>query len=69
MRLVVGSGTKQGGGSGTGTGTGTTGGFVGEEGPLVKDDGTWDPANGWYWSFWHRIDDCLGTDFCGIKDD
>ncbi len=69
VRLVVGSGTKQGGGSGTGTGTGTTGGFVGEEGPLVKDDGTWDPANGWYWSFWHRIDDCLGTDFCGIKDD
>ncbi|KAH0846841.1 hypothetical protein FOPE_11726 [Fonsecaea pedrosoi] len=39
------------------------------EGPLVKDDGSWDPANGWYWSFWHGVDRWFGTDFCGLKDD
>ncbi|KIW26699.1 uncharacterized protein PV07_06510 [Cladophialophora immunda] len=39
------------------------------EGPLLKDDGSWDPANGWYWSFWHGVDRWFGTDFCGLKDD
>jgi hypothetical protein len=39
------------------------------EGPLLKEDGAWDPANGWYWSFWYSIDSWLGTDFCGLKDD
>ncbi|KIW71474.1 hypothetical protein PV04_03634 [Phialophora macrospora] len=39
------------------------------EGPLLKDDGTWDPGNGWYWSFWHGVDGWFGTDFCGLKDD
>jgi hypothetical protein len=40
------------------------------EGPIVKDDGTWDDkANGWYWSIWHTIDVVVGTDFCGLKDD
>ncbi|EHY57386.1 hypothetical protein HRR83_002870 [Exophiala dermatitidis] len=39
------------------------------EGPLLKDDGSWDPANGWYWTFWHSVDNWLGTDFCGLKDD
>lgn len=50
---------------------GTTGGSDGiiGEGPLLKEDGSWDPANGWYWSFWHGVDDWLGTDFCGLKDD
>lgn len=47
---------------------GTTGDMIGE-GPLLKEDGTWDPINGWYWSFWHNIDFWLGTDFCGLKDD
>ncbi|KIW17375.1 hypothetical protein PV08_04569 [Exophiala spinifera] len=47
----------------------TAGTLLGVEGPLIREDGSWDPANGWYWSFWRRIDDCFGTDMCGIKDD
>lgn len=43
-------------------------GIIGEE-PLLKDDGTWDANNGWYWTFWHSVDQWLGTDFCGLKDD
>ena len=39
------------------------------EGPVLKDDGTWDPGNGWYWRFWHGVDGWFGTDFCGLKDD
>jgi hypothetical protein len=40
------------------------------EGPIVKDDGTWDEKqNGWYWRFWHGVDQWVGTDFCGLKDD
>ena len=40
------------------------------DGPMVKDDGTWDEeGNGWYWGFWHNVDGWLGTDFCGLKDD
>ncbi|KAJ9612027.1 hypothetical protein H2200_003622 [Cladophialophora chaetospira] len=39
------------------------------EGPLLKDDGSWDPANGWYWRFWGGVDSWFGTDFCGLKDD
>ena len=39
------------------------------EGPLVRDDGSWDPGNGWYWTFWHGVDGWFGTDFCGLKDD
>lgn len=39
------------------------------EGPTLKEDGSWDERNGWYWSFWHNLDSWLGTDFCGIKDD
>lgn len=50
-------------------GSQTTGVLVGVEGPLIKEDGSWDPANGWYWSFWRRVDDCFGTDMCGMKDD
>ena len=40
-----------------------------EEGPALKEDGSWDENNGWYWSFWHAIDSSIGTDFCGLKDD
>ncbi|EXJ86413.1 hypothetical protein A1O3_03364 [Capronia epimyces CBS 606.96] len=47
---------------------GATGDIIGE-GPLLKEDGTWDPVNGWYWTFWHSVDGWLGTDFCGLKDD
>lgn len=39
------------------------------EGPAMKEDGTWDERNGWYWSFWYSIDRIFGTDLCGIKDD
>lgn len=48
---------------------GTTGndGIIGE-GPLLLENGSWDPANGLYWSFWHWVDERLGTDLCGLKD-
>jgi len=39
------------------------------EGPTLKEDGSWDDTNGWYWSFWHFVDGWIGTDFCGMKDD
>ncbi|KIX10301.1 uncharacterized protein Z518_01383 [Rhinocladiella mackenziei CBS 650.93] len=58
--FIGGGNNKQGGG--------TTGDIIGE-GPLLKEDGSWDPANGWYWSLWHSLDYWLGTDFCGLKDD
>lgn len=45
------------------------GGMIGE-GPVLKEDGTWDDAaNGWYWGFWHKIDTLLGSDYCGLKED
>ena len=47
---------------------GAPGDFI-SDGPKLKDDETWDPANSWYWSFWHRIDRWGGTDFCGLKED
>ena len=47
---------------------GAPGDFI-SDGPTLKDDGTWDPANSWYWSFWHTVDQWLGTDLCGLKDD
>lgn len=47
---------------------GASGDIIGE-GPLLREDGTWDPANGWYWSFWYSIDRWIGTDFCGLSDD
>lgn len=51
------------------SGKGTPGETI-SEGPVIKDDGTWDEnTNGWYWSFWHGVDYWLGTDFCGLKDD
>lgn len=45
------------------------GGLIGE-GPVLKEDGSWDDAaNGWYWGFWHKIDVLLGSDYCGLKED
>lgn len=45
------------------------GGLIGE-GPVLKEDGTWDnSSNGWYWSFWHWVDGTCGSDFCGLKED
>ncbi|KAK5065300.1 hypothetical protein LTR84_001138 [Exophiala bonariae] len=52
---------------GANKGTAGNAGIIGE-GPLLKEDGSWDPANGWYWSFWHNVDYFLKTDFCGLKD-
>lgn len=44
-------------------------GLIGE-GPVVKEDGSWDEsANGWYWGFWWRVDKLFGSDFCGMKED
>jgi hypothetical protein len=44
-------------------------GIIGD-GPIVKEDGTWDEQkNGFYWNFWRLIDKVVGSDFCGLKDD
>lgn len=40
------------------------------DGPVLKDDGSWDAEkNGWYWSFWRGVDSWCGTDFCGLKEE
>ena len=40
------------------------------DGPRLREDGTWDAANNsMYWELMHTLDQCLGTDFCGLKDD
>jgi hypothetical protein len=45
-------------------------GKVIDDGPVLKEDGSWDEKNnGWYWGFWHGIDMLLGTDFCGVKEE
>ena len=44
-------------------------GLIGD-GPVLKDDGSWDgPANGWYWTLFYRVDSLFGSDFCGLKED
>ena len=50
-------------------GKGTGGDLLIGEGPALKEDGSWDESNGWYWGFWHMIDGWMGTDFCGLKED
>ena len=49
-------------------GTKGKGDMIGD-GPVLREDGTWDPSNGLYWSFWYGVDSWLGTDFCGLKED
>ena len=40
------------------------------DGPILKEDGTWDAnKNGVYYTFMHNIDLLLGTDLCGIGDE
>ena len=40
------------------------------DGPILKEDGTWDAnKNGLYYTFMHNIDSLLGTDLCGIRDE
>lgn len=35
-----------------------------------KEDGTFDYENASaYWKFWHMVDSCFGTDFCGVRGD
>ena len=42
------------------------GGIIGS-GPVLREDGSFDEdKSGWYWAFWYRVDNALGTDFCGI---
>ena len=45
-------------------------GSVISDGPVLKDDGSWDEEkNGWYWGFWRGVDNWCGTDICGMKDE
>lgn len=45
-------------------------GSVISDGPVLKDDGSWDEdKNGWYWGFWRGVDNMCGTDICGMKDE
>ncbi|KAF2262397.1 hypothetical protein CC78DRAFT_534888 [Lojkania enalia] len=47
---------------------GTGHGFIGDQVPR-KEDGTFDSVNASaYWRFWHSIDSCFGTDYCGLRD-
>ena len=51
------------------SGGGGTGEIIGN-GPVLKEDGSWDEEkNGVYWRFWHAVDEMLGTDFCGLRDE
>lgn len=46
-----------------------TGDIVGD-GPQLKEDGTFDhDKSGVYWRFWWMLDQLLGTDMCGLKED
>jgi hypothetical protein len=47
---------------------GKGGDFI-SDGPLVKEDGSWDEKNSWYWGFWWWVDWAVGSDFCGLKED
>lgn len=55
-------------GGGT-AGTTEASGIIGD-GPVVKEDGSWDEQrNGFYWTFWRAVDWCVGSDFCGLRDE
>jgi hypothetical protein len=44
-------------------------GIIGD-GPVVKEDGSWDEQrNGFYWTFWRGVDWVVGSDFCGLRDE
>ncbi|KAF7715345.1 Uncharacterized protein PECH_001409 [Penicillium ucsense] len=46
-----------------------TGDIVGD-GPQLKEDGTFDHnKSAAYWRFWWMLDQLLGTDMCGLKED
>lgn len=40
------------------------------EGPVLTEEGKWDDEkNGWYWRFWWQVDQAMGTDLCGLRED
>jgi hypothetical protein len=46
-----------------------TGDIVGD-GPQLKEDGTFDhDKSGAYWRFWWMLDQLLGTDVCGLREE
>lgn len=46
-----------------------TGDIVGD-GPQLKEDGTFDhDKSGVYWRFWWMLDQLLGTDVCGLREE
>ncbi|KAJ5166208.1 uncharacterized protein N7482_004989 [Penicillium canariense] len=46
-----------------------TGDIVGD-GPQLKEDGSFDhDKSGVYWRFWFMVDQVLGTDVCGLKEE
>jgi hypothetical protein len=46
-----------------------TGDIVGD-GPQFREDGTFDhQKSNLYWRFWYMIDQILGTDICGLKEE
>jgi hypothetical protein len=46
-----------------------TGDIVGD-GPLLREDGTFDYDNSnIYWRFWYTVDLLIGTDMCGLKEE
>lgn len=53
----------------TGAKTSTSPDWIGD-GPVLTEDGKWDhKTNGWYWRFWWKIDQVVGTDFCGLREE
>lgn len=46
-----------------------TGDIVGD-GPQLMEDGTFDhEKSNTYWKFWYMLDQCLGTDLCGLNEE
>ncbi|KAK2746506.1 hypothetical protein FQN57_003132 [Myotisia sp. PD_48] len=46
-----------------------TGDIVGD-GPVLREDGSFDDEkSNLYWRFWYAIDQLLGTDLCGLKEE
>lgn len=46
-----------------------TGDIVGD-GPALREDGSFDyDKSNIYWRFWHMVDQILGTDLCGLKEE
>jgi hypothetical protein len=47
---------------------GTNHGIIGDQVPR-KEDGSFDSSNAsFYWKAWYALDQCFGSDFCGVRD-